>query len=103
MANAFCPLADLTVNIDVSSSSARVLLDATNPSQDIRICNDGTATVWIKFGDATVTADVSNDIPVPAGAIEVLHGRNNGSGGLYVAAIAAGSTGKIYFSVGEGI
>lgn len=86
-----------TVNIDVSSSSQRVQIPNNNSS--VRVMNNGTATVWIAFGDVTVTAALASAMPVPPGAIEVLRLSNAG----YCAAIAAGSTGKIYFTPGEGI
>ncbi len=86
-----------TVNIDVSSSSQRVQIPNNNSS--VRVMNNGTATVWIAFGDVTVTASLATGIPVGPGVTEVLRLPN----ASYVAAIAAGSTGKIYFTPGEGI
>ena len=86
-----------TVNIDVSSSSQRVAIPNNNSS--VRVVNNGTATVWIAFGDVTVTASLTTSMPIGPGVIEVLRLSNAG----YVAAIAAGSTGKIYFTPGEGI
>ncbi len=90
-----------TANIDVSASSQRVSLTVTG-RQNIRIMNNGTATAWIEFGDSTVTASLTTSIPVGPGVTEV---QTAGSYQvtLYVAAIAAGSTGKIYFTPGEGI
>ncbi len=91
-----------TVNIDVSSSNQRVALGPLRggPFQ-VRIANDGTATVWIAFGDVTVTAALASGLPVASGAIEVLTCPDVG-GAPYMAAIAAGSTGKIYANVGTG-
>ena len=99
MANAFLPVAGKTVNINVSSSSQRVLLG--NPDS-VRVMNNGTATVWIDFGDVTVAATTTTSVPVGPGVTEVLRFQSNG-GPLYVAAIAAGSTGIIYFTPGNGI
>lgn len=99
MSNAFSPAE--TVNIDVSSSSQRVQI-ADNLTT-VRIMNDGTATVWIAFGGSTVAATVAAGIPVGSGVTEVLTAPNYGGGPLYVAAIAAGATGKIYFTRGGGI
>ncbi len=97
----FTPVTAGTVNIDVSGSSQRVSLALTNANQ-VRIYNDGTATVWIDFGDSTITASTTASMPFPAGAVEDVTPPNCGTT-LYVAAIAAGATGKIYFTPGTGI
>jgi hypothetical protein len=62
--------------------------------------NNGTATAWITFGDNTVTAVATSGLPVGPGVTEVLTVPIIAP--LYVAAIAAGSTGKIYFTPGMG-
>lgn len=99
----FRPNDGATVNIDVSSSSQKVDLANGNGAFPVRVMNDGTATAWIKFGITTsLTATTSADIPIPAGAIEVLTVPPLG-GAAFVAAIAAGSTGTIYFTPGQGI
>lgn len=94
----FSPAAS-TVNIDVSASSQRVLIG--RGVQNVRIMNDGSATAWLRFGDATVEAAVATGFPVGPGVTEVLNPAETGD--LYVAAIAAGSTGKIHFTPGVGI
>lgn len=95
----FRPAGGSTVNINVTSTTANVQVTASSGMQQVRIMNDGTATAWIRFGtDNTVVATTSN-MPVPAGGVEVL----SHQGPLWVAAIAAGSTGKIYFTPGEGV
>ena len=101
MSEAFLPATGSTVNISVASSSANVQVTGTGTSgvSQVRIMNDGTATVWIKHGtDNTVTATISN-LPIGAGATEVLSFQNP----CWIAAIAAGSTGKIYFTPGSGL
>jgi hypothetical protein len=65
--------------------------------------NNGTATAWIRFGDSTVAAVVANDLPVPAGEIEVFTLDCPAADALYMAAIAAGSTGSLYVTPGAGI
>lgn len=91
-----------TVNIDVSSSSQAVKLwDDGSASKSVRIMNNGTATAWIAFGPSTVTASVSTGMPVGPGVTEV-QTVSSTSGIRYAAAIAAGSTGKIYFTPGMG-
>lgn len=100
---AFTPVAGGTVNIDVSSSSQKIQVSAASGDIDVRIHNNGTATVWIVFGVTTgLTATTTAELSIPPGAVEVLHVPPLGSA-VYVAAIAAGSTGKIYFTPGSGI
>jgi hypothetical protein len=88
-----------TVNIDVSSSSQSVKFGQA-PVDQLRVMNNGTATVWISFGSGSATATTTAGIPVGPGAAEVFSTPSNAD---YVAAIAAGSTGKIYFTPGAGI
>ena len=99
----FAPIPAGTVNIDVSGTSARVALTGT--ADDIRIFNDGTATAWVTFGNASVTAALATGMPVGPGVCEVvgLDLSNVNRDTLNVAAIAAGATGKIYFPPGAGI
>lgn len=94
--------AGATVAIDVSASSQAALIFSTKGYRQVRVCNDGSATVWIEFGASDVAAAVDTGIPVPAGAIEVLTVPGVDSG-TYAAAIAAGSTGKVSFRPGSGI
>lgn len=96
----FAPYPAATVNINVSSSTQRVLIGTSAPC--IRIMNNGTATVWVNFGDVTVTASTTTGMPVGPGVTEVIKYDGNG-GAIYAAAIAAGSTGSIYFTPGLGI
>lgn len=104
MARAFLPVSGSTVSIDVAatSSAVKVAAGGYHTEVDVRIANSGTATVWIKRGDATAAATTS-DMPVLAGVTEVLRFRIQADGTLYLAAIAASGTGKIYFTLGEGI
>lgn len=99
LAQAFAPMDGATVTISVSSSSQRVALAKDGP---VRIFNNGTATVWIRCGNSSVVATTS-DIPIPAGAIEVDTFNMPTTTGLNCAAIAAGSTGNVYFTPGIGI
>jgi len=93
-----------TVNIDVSSSSQAVKIwENDGETKQVRIMNNGTATVWVAFGPSTVAATTTSGMPVGPGVIEVLTVSSNQAAPLYAAAIAAGSTGKIYFTPGTGI
>ena len=90
-----------TVNIDVSSSSQSIdLAGAINGYRQIEIFNNGSATVWVAFGDSTITTALTTGKPVAAGADLVV---TIGPGTTHAAAIAAGSTGKIYFTPGSGL
>lgn len=103
MVRSFSPAKDNTVNINVSGSSQRVLVAKRNSPISVRIMNNGTATVWINGGDVTVTATTTTGVPVGPGVHEVLTFSPGQDGKLYIAAIAAGATGRIYFTEGEGL
>lgn len=92
-----------TANINVAAASDRVFLTNRNGATTVRVVNDGTATAWINWGDVTVTATTTTGLPVGPGVHEVMTLAPAENGDLYVAAIAAGATGKIYFTVGEGV
>ena len=100
----FTPRIDQTKSITVGAASANVQI--TEPGSQLRVVNDGSATVWINWGgDNTVTADLTTDIPIRPGETEVLsvpYVPVPSPGALWVAAIAAGATGVIYFTPGEG-
>jgi len=94
---------DASSKITVAATSGRVAI-AGNP-QCVRVCNPGTATAWIKFGPSDVTADMTNDMPIPGNGFTEVHYTNNivsDGSQLYVAAIAVGSTGDIWFTPGSG-
>jgi hypothetical protein len=91
-----------TVNVDVGAASANVLIGRWVGA--VRVMNNGTATAWIAFGtDNTIAATLAAGVPVGPGVTEILSPPPQSGGTLYVAAIAAGSTGKIYFTPGSGI
>lgn len=90
-----------TVNINVSAVSQSVSL-AVRGRRQIRIMNNGSATVWVAFGPTGVTASTSANMPIPPGAIEVVSIPDYGAT-AFAAAIAAGSTGLVYFTPGEGV
>lgn len=105
MTHPFCPADAAEATITVSSSSQRVKIKegAGGSLVDVRITNLGTATVWIRAGDVTVTATNART-PIPAGPFcEVLQFPIPATGVLYIAAIAAGSTGNITFTPGDGL
>lgn len=99
----FQPTTAATKNIAVAASTANVQI-ANSPGNiiQVRVANNGTATAWVAFGDSTVTASLTADIPIGAGVVEVLTVQCP-AGPLYAAAIAAGATGNVYFTPGVGM
>jgi hypothetical protein len=95
----FRPADGSTVSINVAATTANVQVSASTGVQQVRIMNNGTATVWIRFGTDNTVAATTSHMPVGPGTTEVL----SHQGPLWVAAIAAGATGLIYFTPGEGI
>lgn len=91
-----------TVNIDVSGSNQRIQVTSTPGTRQIRVMNDGSATAWVEFGGSTVTAATTTSFPVGSGATEVFTVKKSDAV-IYAAAIAAGATGKIYFTPGTGL
>lgn len=100
MMRAFKPTTWATASLAATTSSGAAALDSEPATADfqVRIYNAGTATVFIKAGSSTVAAAVT-DLPVPAGAVEVLTVR----GVTHIAGITAGGAATIYFTVGEGV
>lgn len=102
MEQPFIPALGQTVSISVSASSQSVAVSVPpNGGGQVRVANDGTATVWINFGKTGVTASTTTSYPLPAGAVEVVTVPVVG-GPVYAAVIAAGSTGSVYFTPGDG-
>lgn len=92
-----------TVNIAAGAASQRVQVANQEGRLQVRVKNDGSATVWISFGDNTVTADATKDIPVGAGETDGFTVDAPSGSPIYAAVIAAGSTGNVYFTPGTGI
>jgi H+/gluconate symporter-like permease len=103
MVRSFTPAKNSTVNINVSASSQNIFVTNRNSPINVRIMNNGTATVWIAAGGSSVTATTTANAPVGPGVHEVLTFEPDVNGNLYIAAIAAGSTGRIYFTPGDGL
>lgn len=103
MMKPFKPTGD-TVNIVVGAASARAALgpESSNGVLQCRVMNNGTATVWINFGNGTVAATLATGIPIGAGRDEVFTVPAVATT-VNVAAIAAAASGTIYFTPGEGM
>ena len=86
-----------TANLAATTSTGRVQINATTGLGEVRVYNSGTVTVFIKEGDVTVNAAVT-DMPLAPGAIEVLT-----FAGQYIAGITASGTATVYFTTGDGI
>ncbi len=102
-ARSFSPVTAGTTNINVSGTSQNVLVENRNGPISVRIVNNGTATVWLNSGGSTVTATATTGFPVGPGVHEVLTFSPHVDGNLYIAAIAAGATGIVYFTPGAGL
>jgi hypothetical protein len=86
-----------TVSLSGSTSTSRVQITGTTGVGCYRLYNAGTVVVFIKEGDGTVNAAVT-DTPIAPGAIEVLSFANQ-----YIAGITASGTATIYITAGDGI
>ena len=98
----FTPKSAGTVNIDVAGTTANVAVTTQPGVTQVRVMNNGTATAWITFGDSAVTATTTTGVPVGPGVTEVFTVSKNVTA-IYAAAIAAGATGRIYFTPGSGV
>lgn len=101
----FRPTPSGTLNVAVAASSTSPLKltgDQDGPTT-IRVMNDGSATAWIEFGGSAVTASLTTSFPVPTKGVEKFTVQAMSAGGVWVATIAAGATGNVYFSLGTGL
>lgn len=90
-----------TIGVSVSASSQAVKLVDQSGTQQVRICNLGTAPVFIRFGGSTITSTLAAGMPIPAAPyVEVITLPPDAT---HVAVIAAGATGDIEFTLGAGI
>lgn len=91
-----------TVNISVGAGSANVLVENFSGCNCVRVFNDGTATAWIDFGGSTVAATLAASIPIATKTSHIFAVPASSASTVYAAAIAAGATGSIYFTPGNG-
>jgi hypothetical protein len=95
MMNPFTPGGSAT--LAATTSSGRVALD-THGGMQVLIFSAGTAVTFIKFGDSTVTAAVT-DIAIPSGFNRIF---TIPPGATHVAGITGASTATVYFTRGDG-
>lgn len=86
-----------TVSITVGATTANILVDGDGGSSTVRVMNNGSATVWIELGGSSVAAVAASSIPIGPGRDAVF-----AFTGSHAAAIAAGTTGLVYFTPGAG-
>lgn len=99
--NVFEPMSAATVSVTVAATTGNVLVENFSGCNQIRVMNDGTATVWVEFGGSGIAATVAASIPVGAGK-DAIFSVPSAASTVYAAAIAAGATGKVYFTPGAG-
>ena len=90
-----------TVSIAVSAATQPLALGPATGATQVRVVNDGTATVWVAFGVTGVTVTLANGMPVRSGDT-VGFTISGGVGAPFAAVIAAGATGSVYFTLGTG-
>jgi len=88
------------VNINISAANQVVALPDSSTSKefDILVTNDGTATAFVRFGSSSLVITTSNAIPIRSGATLAF---KVPPGTTHAAAIAAGATGRVYFTLGK--
>lgn len=101
----FSPLDDATASITASTGGADRAAIKQQPtgSHQLRLYNAGAATVFWAAGNASVTAALT-DIPLPAGALEVVTLANpTNNPATHVAAVTSSGTAVLYVTTGQGI
>ena len=100
----FTPAPGATASISATTTSARAaILQRPTGAHQLRLFNPGPSTVFWTYGDGAVTA-ATTDVPLPAGAIEVVTLSNPASAPVtHVAAITASGTATLYVTTGQGL
>jgi len=89
-----------TQNTAVTTSSQAVEIAYSLGTRSVRFSNIGTQTVFIAFGDSTVTASTATSMPLQAGNTEVF---TIGKDITHYAVIAPATGSTIYVTIGEGL
>lgn len=90
-----------TVLLAVTAASARVPFGAGTGTVQVLVTCPSTVTgiTFLKFGDVTVNAAVT-DTPILPGTVQIMTVPNNAT---HVAAISGGAGGTMYFTIGHGV
>jgi len=104
----FSPIHGATIAIAASSagSAAAAFPAGVLPggAYQVRVHNAGASTAFVDFGAADVVAGTGDDLPIPAGAVEVLTVVSTEQNRVtHAAAITASGTATVYFTPGAGI
>lgn len=99
--DSFRPIPNSTTNITVGASTGTIRLITANDTIQVRVMNDGTATIWYEVGNKGIVASVTTSAPLASGACELVTVKAS-NGEVYVDAVAAAATGKVYFTPGYG-
>ena len=97
MSQPFAPDASGTVTLSATTTTSRVAISGSDSPGEYRVYNAGTVAVFIRTGNSSVNAVVT-DMPLAPGALEVLTLR-----GTHVAGITASGTASVSFTPGDGI
>lgn len=99
---AFRPYDRETATVSVTTTTGRTALGTNfteNRSRHSMLSNDGSETVFVRFGDSTVEATTA-DVPLLAGTVQVF---SPPADATHIAAITASGTSTLYVTAGEGI
>ena len=87
------------LNATTAGGASRVALKRSgNEAAHVRLYNPGPSLLFVRFGDETVTASTA-DLPLPAGAVEVL----DATGASHVDAVTASGATTLYATCGKGM
>jgi hypothetical protein len=93
----FRPVPAGSATISVTTSTAATALPQA--SEQYRLYNAGSGTVFFNFGASGVTAAVATGTPIPSGAVEVFTAAPNAT---HIATIGSAAA-TLYVTAGEGI
>jgi hypothetical protein len=104
MEKAFMPVDNATVTASVSAASgAWGIKGRPSGTFQLRLHNALSGVVFYRIGDSSVQATTA-DLPLPAGAVEVITVRNlEARPDTHIAFIAASGAGAAYASTGYGL
>lgn len=88
-----------TVNVTVIASVATVAVSPAGVgSRTVRLFNSGTNVIFVNFGDSTVTATLTNSMPMLPNSVETFYFHNDWT---TIAAISGATGNTLYATMGE--